>query len=401
MDNKGINWKQFLVTLLGTSIGVALTFTLNGMRESHRKERAQRLTAVMIIHDIDNTVKTLERIKKQEELQSTKALLWRDQPDSLMKAPYDSVDAVLSWLFNDGQEYHFDDSKERIFHSSQDSWQNLGSVKFIDNVQSFFHDRQQLQDYMNKDELFAYPVSQKEFREYSFEQYSIQKKINSLDDMDQMVRTYLKEKLSDRQVLFFLDASSSRLSFYEQHIDAWTRLNDENKFLIGITDQEMDAYINSITQTGVAVKADKLRGTWKIAQAQNNTSTYYEFEKDSVFTMKRIRSYRWNAKYGSGLYKERVKISGIWKLKGDSLTVVQNPQTADIEVDVSEMVPVEGKKDSLEALAKQYRDETLRKWQEVDEESLRTTLKVRMDASYDKIEWTSKNGNVFYTVRMK
>ena len=401
MDNKGINWKQFLVTLLGTSIGVALTFTLNGMRESHKKERAQRLTAVMVIHDIDNTVKTLERIKRQEEVQSAKALLWRDQPDSLMTAPYDSIDAVLTWLFNDGQDYRFDDSKERIFHSSQDSWQNLGSVKFIDNVQSFFHNRQLLQDYINKNELFAYPVSQKEFREYSFEQYSIQKKINSLDDMDQMVRKYLKEKLSDRQVMFFLDASSSRLSFYEQYIDAWTRLNDENKFLIGITDQEMDDYINSITQTGVAVKADKLRGTWRIAQAQNNTSTYYEFEKDSVFTMKRIRSYRWNAKYGSGLFKESSKISGIWKLKGDSLTVVQNPQTADIEVDVSEMVPVEGKKDSLEALAKQFRDETLRKWQELDEESLRTTLKVRMDASYDKIEWTSQNGNVFYTARMK
>lgn len=396
MDNKGINWKQFLVTLLGTSIGVALTFTLNGVRESHKKERAQRLTAVMIIHDIDNTVEALKVIKKQEEEQGAKALLWRDQPDSLKTAPYDSIYPVLEWLFNNGQDYHFDDSKERIFHSSQDSWQNLGSVKFIDNVQSFYYSRQGLENQMNTDDRFVYPISLKEYREYFYDVRHMTK-----EQYEKLVRKYLKQKLSEKEVCYFIDYAGSRSHLISQWIDTWSRMNDENKFLMGITDQEMDEYINSITQTGVAVTARKLLGTWKMERSADNAQTYYEFRKDSLFSYVLHSKQPWVTVNWSGSITIKVKVGGKWYLQGDSLIMVNNPKFFDVDVDISEMIPVEGKKDSLDAWVKNYREEGTQLYTQGAEAERRYSSKVRMDASYDKIEWTGPEGGVLYTTRIK
>ena len=396
MDNKGINWKQFLVTLLGTSIGVALTFTLNGMRESHKKERAQRLTAVMIIHDIDNTVETLKGIKRQEELQGTRALLWLEQPDSLKTAPFDSIYPVLEWMFNNGLDYHFDDSKERIFHSSQDSWQNLGSVKFIDNVQSFYYSRQGLENQFNTDDRFIYPIPQKEYREYIYDaDYKTE------EEYYELARKYLKRKLSQKDVRYFLDFASTRARLISQWIDYWTRMNEENKFLMGITDQEMDDYINSITQTGVAVTARKLLGTWKMERAADNTQAYYEFRKDSLFSYVVRRNRPWVTADWSGTVKVRAEMGGKWHLQGDSLIMAGDPKIVEMDVDLSEMTAVEGKKDSLEAWAKNYREEAVKVLSQEAEENGRIANKVRMDASYDKIEWKGPNGRVLYSTRIK
>lgn len=396
MDNKGINWKQFLVTLLGTSIGVALTFTLNGVRESHRKDRAQRLTAMMIIHDIDNTVEDLKAIKKQEELQSAKALLWRDQPDSLKTAPFDSIYPVLEWLFNSGMDYRFDDSKERIFHSSQDSWQNLGSVKFIDNVQSFYYARKGLENQFNNDDRFIYPISLKEYREYLYD-----KDYKTEEEVYELARKYLKRKFSEKDVRYFLDYAGTRARLVSQWIDSWTRMNDENKFLMGITDQEMDDYINSITQTGVAVRARRLMGTWKMERMADNAQVHYEFRKDSVYSYVVYRTMPWVATYWSGNLKTKAELAGKWHLQGDSLIMVDDPKIVFMDVDISEMITVEGKRDSLEAWAKNYREESVQAYTQDYESNRRHANKVRMDASYDKIEWTGPNGRVFYTTRIK
>ena len=57
-----IDWKQFFISVLGTAIGVALTFIVSGMLERRHKAQAQRLTAIMVIHDIDNREKQAQAI---------------------------------------------------------------------------------------------------------------------------------------------------------------------------------------------------------------------------------------------------------------------------------------------------------------------------------------------------
>ena len=58
------DWGSFFVTVLGTAIGVALTFIVSGILERRNKAQAQRLTAIMVIHDIDNSIDIVTETKR-------------------------------------------------------------------------------------------------------------------------------------------------------------------------------------------------------------------------------------------------------------------------------------------------------------------------------------------------
>ena len=60
-------WKGFLTSILGTTISIALTFGTTAIVNSRKAEDARRLTAMMIIQDIDNSIETLRNIMDHEE----------------------------------------------------------------------------------------------------------------------------------------------------------------------------------------------------------------------------------------------------------------------------------------------------------------------------------------------
>ena len=128
---------QFLISVLGTAIGVGLTFGISHRIENKKKEQAQRMTAMMVIHDIDETIDKLRLMKVDVENGYYATMYTMEHLNQIDSVPTDTLYAVINFLLSDDQDFRFDDSKEKIFHSSPDSWQNLGSMKFIDNVQSF------------------------------------------------------------------------------------------------------------------------------------------------------------------------------------------------------------------------------------------------------------------------
>ena len=156
-------WMQFLISVMGTAIGVGLTFAVSHRIENRKKEQAQRLTAMMVIHDIDESVKSLKTMKENMETQYNVLLFVREQLDRLDSVSVDTLSKVVEFITSDDQDFRFDMSKEKIFHSSPETWQNLGSMKFIDNVQSFYFERQSFQDLQNKSSLWIKPVSTSEY----------------------------------------------------------------------------------------------------------------------------------------------------------------------------------------------------------------------------------------------
>ena len=61
-------WKQFLTGVMGTAIGVGLTFAVSNWVDNHKKDQVQRQTAMMAVYDIDEIVRLMKDEAQEEDL---------------------------------------------------------------------------------------------------------------------------------------------------------------------------------------------------------------------------------------------------------------------------------------------------------------------------------------------
>ena len=86
-----------------------------------------------------------------------------------------------------------------------------------------------------------------------------------LDQYYANLRKLLKEKLEDGHVKYYIDCTPSKLGSIAGLIKYWIQVNDENKFLMSITDEELENYVNNINTNGFAVSEKSMIGTWKMS----------------------------------------------------------------------------------------------------------------------------------------
>ena len=133
---KGYWVKELLMTILATTISIVLTFGTAYQIEYSQKKSSQRQMAMMIIHDIDNSIHRMEQadsiIREFDKLQ---LLILEGNYDK----PIDSARTDLS-LCNPSV-VKFSETTEQIFKSSVDTWNTIGKADFIDNVSNCYIDR--------------------------------------------------------------------------------------------------------------------------------------------------------------------------------------------------------------------------------------------------------------------
>ena len=391
-------WMQFLISVIGTAIGVGLTFAVSNRLENRKKEQAQRLTAMMVIHDIDESIERAQELKDALESQYNAMIYAMSRLDQFDLVPNDTLILAVGYILADENEFSFDTSKEKIFHSSPDTWQNLGSMKFIDNVQSFYFNRQAFLDLYNKSVYWQRPVP---IREYE--------KLNPIDEalsVDQYiesfyaaVRKFLKEKMTETSVQHYMDYAAWRMSSINDVIEGWMKLNNENKFLMSITDEELEAYVNSINKTGVALKEENLIGTWKVSSSDKLEEEWI-FDKDHSYKVDGHQTVASNMPFAKGNLKLHFTIEGTWDIESDSLIKVFDLDSYTIELDDGEMRALPGRQDMLDDWLKEYKktyDEYLNDNRGRKE---RKAYGACMDASRDKIE-LKRTDDVQYLKRKK
>ena len=150
------NWsgvfREITLTTIATTISIVLTFGTAHFIEARQKKADGRQTAMMVIHDMENSIKTFRDMAKEEEK-------FRDMIQGVMqhKEEIDSLDYETAWkifihistVTDEQKLYNLDESSERVFLSSQDSWKNIDNAAFIDVVQEFYTYRHEVYDYMN------------------------------------------------------------------------------------------------------------------------------------------------------------------------------------------------------------------------------------------------------------
>ena len=381
---RNIWWMQFLISVLGTAIGVGLTFGISHRIENKKKEQAQRMTAMMVIHDIDETIDKLRLMKVDVENGYYATMYTMEHLNQIDSVPTDTLYAVINFLLSDDQDFRFDDSKEKIFHSSPDSWQNLGSMKFIDNVQSFYFDRQTFQELCNKSDIWCNPISMKEIEKIqvkndnlSIEQY--------IEQYNSLLRDLLKNWIDDDRVQYFITYSAYRIAQIVKLIEEWTSMNNENKFLMSITDEELEEYVNSINQNGIALTENSLFGTWILSSTEEN-SLEWEFDKDHNYSIVTFSSQTVKLPFCRGKLKVSIAEKGTWSLEGDSLVQMLDINAFDVKVDVSDMSVFSGRQEVFDDWLKGYEEDLLTYYQKQFSKYTRATQYVRLDASRDKME---------------
>ena len=392
---KKIDWQQFFITVIGTAIGVALTFVVSGILERRNKAQAQRLTAIMVIHDIDNTVNIFQSWKDNEEKGKALLVYALEHKDQKEAIPSDTLMNVLNLLVRSKTEYHFDTSKEQIFNSDADTWQNLENMKFIDNVQEFFYERQRFLEIANNAEWFREPIPDEEFMQVIMNSGWVTE-----EEYFTELWAFLRDKLHDKRVAYYINVSHARVEALTQYIDKFTLLNEENKFIMGITDQELEDYVNSLHNNGIALTKGDLPGRWLFASRDQNME--YIFHSDNTYTYSNAKNSSYvKTPYWSGVYTVKVTYKGTWALQRDSLVLTPDYASSDVQLDPSGIVVEKDGEKNLADWLNQYQETTLNYFREEDDKEYQYAVKARLDSSRDKMEWTEADGTVRYMKRKR
>ncbi|MBP5361203.1 MAG: hypothetical protein J6129_06990 [Bacteroidaceae bacterium] len=133
-NGSGMNSKkQFFLSLLATTVSIALTFGTAAIVDYCKKQKEKHEIVMMVIYDMLSSLESIDRadsnIRKSMQLQQQIA----ENP-----ALFDSLRYQISFLM---PTVEYTETTERIFSSSIESINTVSNVLFTENVAEFYHVR--------------------------------------------------------------------------------------------------------------------------------------------------------------------------------------------------------------------------------------------------------------------
>ena len=329
-------WKQFLTGVMGTAIGVGLTFAVSNLVDNNKKAQVQRQTATMAVYDIDEIIRELREDQQRDDALFPVAMYLSNHTDRLDVISMDSLSQAFVYLMEDvtAMPDWATDTKEKAFTSSMDAWQNLENTQFYDNVQKCYLKRAELLRVVEKDEVFRKPLTDAYVDQF-IGQAGIDEMAYDGSITEQAFRRLMKLAYKKPETIRYLRRYMLRSRVFNEYIDELTRLNQENKFLMQLSDEEMEAYIRKNVQKTQSATPALLVGRWD-AQL-NEVFQTFEFRADhsmDITTVVTAFMANLEAEGGDAELQSKVPISyrqgGEWVLEGDSLSFVCHPGEGEI-----------------------------------------------------------------------
>ena len=373
---------QFWIAVLGTSIGVGLTFMVSGLVEKRNKQQAQRQAAMMVIDDLDKSIATLKAIQQFEEEYFQTTQLALDHIDDLESIPDTTLNKVFAYLCEGGvvsSALEFDESVEKMYIGTQDLRMNLSDVPFAHNVEEFYKSRAVMKDIQKSFAFWIKPVSEAET-------------VSAMLDSNVVLSSkglckYLKGILQSNAGMVYLQRYPQRMNIYTTVIDQWTNINEENKFLMNITDREMEEFVKAASRQIRPAKAKQLIGKWELVSADDHAQEQ-EFLGDHSFTYREI--YQVPSVMYTGKVVLTISLSGTWEVQKDSLILFFDPagfnMTADAE-QISYRDEMKGRvQEYLNALTSEEQVQMIRN--QFEENGVRRARATNIDLTGNRLELT-------------
>ena len=131
-------WNNLLRTVLGTTISILLTFGTNALIQHHRKVQDRKMTAMMVMSNIESFARTLEtRSERMAPTDSIAAWLLCMSYEDLELLPEKELEKLIDAATNLATLNH-DHTAENVFSNNIETWKNVNNVQFIDNVGACF-----------------------------------------------------------------------------------------------------------------------------------------------------------------------------------------------------------------------------------------------------------------------
>ena len=328
-------WRQFLTGVMGTAIGVGLTFAVSNMVDNHKKAEVRRQTATMAVYDIDELIREMKEDLQWEKTLYPVAMDLVSHPEKVGAASDDSVNQAVAYLLEDVTSIPdwANDTKEKAFTGGMDAWQNLENTRFYDNVQKCYLRRADLLRAVQRDIVFRRPIS-----EALFDQYIARITVEDLSPdgslTPESIRKLLKQVCEKPETVRYLRMYRLRIMVYNAYIDELTRLNQENKFLMSISDEEIEAYIRKNVQKTKSATPALVAGVW---EAQTNAATetfWFKPDHTSDVTVAFVAVAEFRVESEDREVRLEVPVSyhmfGEWALERDSLHTVVKPGNCEL-----------------------------------------------------------------------
>jgi hypothetical protein len=121
----GKGWfKELMMTFLGTTISIILTFGTAQYLENRHTEQTRRMMAMTIINDIDQSIDVVKKRMNAEEKGHEASCYVIENEDRLESIGEDTLQLFINYVtfasFDSDME--FKTMNENIFNSSQDTW---------------------------------------------------------------------------------------------------------------------------------------------------------------------------------------------------------------------------------------------------------------------------------------
>lgn len=224
--------KELLMTTLGTTISIVLTFGTAAWVDQRQKENNRRLTAMMVLSNIEDFARNMRYIDSMlVKYDSTLTRIAALPRDSVLRLNGNETQAFFEAVFG-SVLLQRDKTAENIFTNDISTWRDVGNLRFISNVgecYSFINDieknyRIQLD---RKNELRQHFIG-----EYDYEKMTDGECVAAILDM--------------RGAKFFIDDfTGGFVPYFERCIDNLLEFNSNNMALIGVTREELMEFVKA------------------------------------------------------------------------------------------------------------------------------------------------------------
>ena len=221
----GSTWKELLLTIIGTTISIILTFGTAACLDRCERVDDRKMSALMVMSNIESFSRNVDLMAQDiARCDSIGTWLLSLPQDRLDKISPEEASDIINEVIGSINFLSHDKTAESIFSNNIETWKNMDNFQFIDNVGKCFAK-------MNSDE--------NNWNEWVTEFETAITRV--IEQMQPNERT-LAKLLSDNTVRQKIESFHVRKNWLD-YISAYHRyLNSQNMVIIGVTKQEVMAF---------------------------------------------------------------------------------------------------------------------------------------------------------------